>query len=165
MTRVAFRIWPIARQVRPGFTMIELLLGMAIVAVLLSIAIPMLQNAQLRARYTRAGANARVIVTQSIAFGVTNGVYPRGIAELRSSGYVSLPDQDPWNTDYQLCSALTNGASMDSLADLWVCSLGPVHVGNCPGPTGSALDINGFPTTGMNGSVGFSSVYGPWSGS
>jgi prepilin-type N-terminal cleavage/methylation domain-containing protein len=158
------RLGPWARQARAGFTLIELLIGVAIIAILVSIAIPMLQSAQMRARYTRAGANARVVVTQAIAFAIANGVYPRGIVELRNSGYVSLPDQDPWNVDYQVCGALVNGGTLDSQGDIWACSLGPIHLGNCPDPTGSAIDVAGFPGTGMNGSVGFSSVYGPWTG-
>ncbi len=161
------RPWPgrICRNpIRQGFTLIELLVGVGLIAVLLMIAIPMTQTALLRARYTRAGANARVVVAQAIAFSVTNGSFPHGIAELRNTGFVSIPDRDPWNTDYQLCTILETGAPGETQADIWVCSVGPVRVGNCPDPAQSAIEIPGFPSTGMNGSVGFSSVYGPWTG-
>ncbi len=155
---------PGVRGARAGFTLIELIVGVAIIGILISIAMPMLHAAQLRARYSRAGANARVVVTQAIAFAVTRGVYPRGIAELRNSGFVSLPDTDPWNMNYQLSAMLLNGAAPDTNAEVWVCSMGPIHVGNCPDPTSSAISVGRFPNTGLNGSVGFSSVYGSWTG-
>jgi prepilin-type N-terminal cleavage/methylation domain-containing protein len=161
VTRASFRL--AAGKVR-GFTLIELLVSMAIIAVLAAIAIPMLQDVQRKAKYTRAVANARIAVVQSIEFAASTGAYPRSLADLRNSGYGNVPDRDPWNGEYLVSALMANGASLDAQGDVWVCSYGPIGFGNCPPPEASGRDVPGFPTTGLNGSVGYSSVYGSWSG-
>lgn len=149
---------------RAGFTLIELLMGVAIIAILAAIAIPMLQDSQRRANYARAVADTKHAMVQAVVYANDNRVYPKSLAVLRSTGYANVPDTDPWGNKYNLSSALTKEAAPDPSQDVWICSQGPKGGGKCPSASGAANSLKGFPQTGTSGSVGYSWLYGTWTG-
>jgi prepilin-type N-terminal cleavage/methylation domain-containing protein len=59
-----------------AFTLIELLIVVAIIAILAGIAIPNLLEAQIRSKVSRAKADMRTIATGLEAYHVDNGTYP-----------------------------------------------------------------------------------------
>lgn len=62
-----------------GFTLIELLVVIAIIATLATVSVPFIQTAQVKARMTRAGSDARNILIALTAYAAENGgVYPEG---------------------------------------------------------------------------------------
>ncbi len=139
-----------------GFTLIELLIAVTIISVLAAIAVPNVLQAQRRARYARAASETKSAVTQALLHASEKGSYPESLAALRDAGYPNITNLDPWETAYQLSPAMTAHKSPGVTDDVYVYSKGAGQVGTYPDPF--------VADTGLNGSTGYSSVYGAWSG-
>lgn len=88
-----------------GFTIIELMLGVAIVAVLAGIAYPSYQNYQERVRVTQAVVDIQDISVAVQAFQADNRAYPASLAEVGRAA-----TRDPWGNAYRYTN-LWDGAS------------------------------------------------------
>jgi type II secretion system protein G len=101
-----------------AFTLIELLIVVAIIGILAAIAVPNFMSAQIRAKVARAQSDMRSIVTALESYRVTNNVYPPdgddlpnfspmdfdSAARLRvlttPISFLSGLPSDPFHTDY-----------------------------------------------------------------
>ncbi len=116
--RAQLRLYPVRRRgsiLAIGFTMIELLIVMAIVGTLLAIALPMFQTALDKARITRAIGDISALQTDIASFEAGGKGLPASLAVI---GRASL--MDPWGNPYQYLKfdspgdkGFTPGARMD----------------------------------------------------
>jgi general secretion pathway protein G len=79
-----------------GFTLVELLVTMAIIVTICAIAIPNMLTALDRARVARAVGDVHTIGGQIQAFEILNGRYPDTLDQV---GYGD--NRDPWGNPYQ----------------------------------------------------------------
>ena len=140
-----------------GFTLIELLIVVLIIALLSTIAIPNLLSAQRRSRYSRAAADTKTATTQAMVYALDKNRYPTSLLVIRNAGLSSVSEVDPWGNLYELSNTMTSGLAPGYSDDVYVFSKGPYGNGTFPSPF--------VPSTGTGGSVGYSTVYGSWTGS
>ena len=79
-----------------GFTLVELLLVIALLATLASIALPMLRGLQEKAAVTEAVADLKMLEGEILAYLATNRELPPDLAAIGRAGTV-----DPWGNPYQ----------------------------------------------------------------
>jgi general secretion pathway protein G len=84
------------RNARMGFTVVELLVAVAVSLTIVAIAVPNLMGAIDKAKQARAIADVHSIGTDVQAFSLSNNRYPDTLAEI---GYAKF--HDPWGNPYQ----------------------------------------------------------------
>lgn len=117
------------RRKESGFTIVELLLVMAIIAILSAIAIPNLLEAGKRAKVARSKSDTNKMVSQTQLYINDYNTYPGpgnpGLVTLRNNGYIA-PSPDPFSppNEYQFLTPAV-GAPISMTDEIAAWSVGP----------------------------------------
>ena len=119
------------RKAHSGFTLIEIMVVVVILAVLGALVVPKILENVDKARVTRAASDIRAIQTALDLYRLDNFKYPtteQGLQALvtqpsdptitnyRSGGYLPSLPKDPWNNLYQYVSPGANGRDYDIIS-------------------------------------------------
>jgi general secretion pathway protein G len=114
-----------------GFTLIEIMVVVVILAVLGALVVPKILENVDKARVTRAQADIRAIQTALDLYRLDNFKYPtteQGLQALvtqpvdptitnyRAGGYLPTTPKDPWNNPYQYISPGADGRDYDIIS-------------------------------------------------
>ena len=110
-----------------GFTLIELMIVVAIIGILTAIAFPLYANIQARARVAKAQADARTLASAVVVYSAHTGVLPTLLTNLTSAVVVSgvsagpfispIPTQPAGWTAYTYASAVGGTFSVTAAGD------------------------------------------------
>lgn len=119
------------RQRQNGFTLVEIMVVVVILAVLGALVVPKLIENVDKARVTRAQSDIRAIQTALDLYRLDNFKYPtteQGLAALvkqpadttltnyRAEGYLPAVPKDPWQNPYQYASPGPDGKAYEVLS-------------------------------------------------
>lgn len=90
------QLLPVCRSDQRGFTLIEMMVAVAIIGVLAAIAAPIYLGYRERARVTVAIVDIKHIETAINNYYVDNNAYPDSLADIGPDDY-----RDPWGNPYQ----------------------------------------------------------------
>ena len=121
---------------RRGFTLIELMIVVAIIGILAAIAVPLYQNIQSRARTAKAQADTRSIASAIVQYSAHCGDYPNGGAGDSCAGGV-YPGA--------LTAVVTNSGGQTAGPFF---SVNPTCGGPCPPAGWGAVYVVTFPAAG-----------------
>ncbi|MDU2025843.1 MAG: prepilin-type N-terminal cleavage/methylation domain-containing protein [Finegoldia magna] len=79
------------KKKKKGFTLLELLVVLAILAILIAIAIPVYKNQKEKAAITAHNANVRVLETAVESYKQDHGEYPENVDALKGNYIKSVP--------------------------------------------------------------------------
>ena len=79
-----------------GFTLIELMIVVAIIGILTAIAFPLYANIQARARVAKAQADARTLGSAVVVYSAHTGALPGGLTNLSSAVVVNGVSAGPF---------------------------------------------------------------------
>lgn len=114
-----------------GFTLIEIMVVVVILAVLGALVVPKILENVDKARVTRAQSDIRAIQTALDLYRLDNFKYPTteqglqalvtqpsdpSITNYRAGGYLPALPKDPWNNPYQYVSPGANGRDYDIIS-------------------------------------------------
>lgn len=118
------------RQRQSGFTLVEIMVVVVILAVLGALVVPKLIENVDRARVARAQSDIRAIQTALDLYRLDNFKYPTteqglqalvkqpndpSITNYRAEGYLPAVPKDPWNNPYQYASPGADGKPYEVL--------------------------------------------------
>lgn len=90
------------KKKKKGFTLLELLVVLAILAILIAIAIPVYKSQKEKAAITAHNANVRVLETAVESYRQDKGKLPDDINELATGGYIKSVPAVPSSNDESL---------------------------------------------------------------
>ena len=98
-----------------GFSLIELLIVVAIIGIIAAIAVPQLMNAMDRGRQRRSMADMRNIATANGTLRVDTGAYGANLAALAPTYMQVAPTADGWGAAFVYAIVGADGYSITSL--------------------------------------------------
>jgi len=112
-----------------GFSLIELLIVVAIIGIIATIAVPQFLDAIDRGRQRRTMADMRIIATANGTYRVDEGVYASALADMQPTYMQVVPTTDAWATafnyslssgDYTLESLGSDGSDGPAAPIPWI---------------------------------------------
>ncbi|MGH9680723.1 MAG: prepilin-type N-terminal cleavage/methylation domain-containing protein [Candidatus Acidiferrales bacterium] len=103
------------RNKQKGFSLIELLIVVAIILIIAAIAIPNLLRSKMAANEASAVGSLRTINTASVAYSTTYGNYPTALSDLATGATVSSTSADL--IDSVLASGIKSGYTFAYVGD------------------------------------------------
>jgi len=110
------------RPTQTGFTLIEIMVVVAILAILASVVIPRIMSEPDKARVVKAKQDIRVLESSLNLYKLDNFIYPstdQGLEALvtrpsdannwKEGGYIKKVPKDPWQREYQYISPGEHG--------------------------------------------------------